>query len=218
LWALLVAGLAGVAVVILAVLAGRYQPVSVSFQDQLREAFAGIPTGSGIRYVNTLAGIHEDIYIPPQRGVFALSGIIVNNGTHPVTVVSASFDQGSGLTLAGPVRYSVPGMGGSPVMPPPTSKVLHNVVLAPRQEMFIGFPAQMQWPCVQVNGAFWSVIPNFTVTTRYLIFTHTVAVPWGMNGDNLILRLPAWYPLPGQKGVICAPGTTRANLPTHPLG
>jgi hypothetical protein len=53
--------------------------------------------------------------------------------------------------------------------------------------------------------------------TRYLFFTHTVDLPWFLFDDSVLMRLPGGTPgpssKPGQKGVICAPGTTLANLP-----
>jgi hypothetical protein len=60
-------------------------------------------------------------------------------------------------------------MGGSSQIPPPTSRVLRNLELAPGQEMFIGFPMKM-WPCAPLGG--WQGIPTFTVMTRYLFFTY----------------------------------------------
>src|SRR6266699_2799007 len=57
----------------------------------------GLPAGRGFRVVNNLGGFHQDIYVPPQRGTFALVATITNNGTHPVTILSASPPQGSGL-------------------------------------------------------------------------------------------------------------------------
>src|SRR5262249_5337180 len=78
-------------------------------------------------------GFHQDIYVPLQRGTFALVATIRNNGTHPVTIRSASPPQGSGLSIAGAIRYSTPGTGGSNQIPPPTSRVLRNVELAPGQ-------------------------------------------------------------------------------------
>src|SRR6266699_7151795 len=103
----------------------------------------GLPAGRGFRVVNNLGGVHQDIYVPPQRGTFALVATITNNGTHPVTILSASPPQGSGLWIAGAIRCSTPGMGGSSQIPPPASRVLRNVELAPGQEMFIGFPMKM---------------------------------------------------------------------------
>jgi len=209
-WALLTVGLAGVALAIIAAVASRYQPIGNG--EDLSFAFPGLPAGKGFRAVNNLGGFHQDIYVPPQRGTFALVATIMNNGTHPVTIVSASPPQGSGLWPAGTIRYSTPGMGGSNQIPPPTSRVLRNVVLAPGQEMFIGFPMKM-WPCAPPGG--WQGIPTFTVVTRYLFFTHTVDLPWFIFDDSVIMRIPGGKP--GHKSVICAPGTTLANLPKAAL-
>src|SRR5215468_10230844 len=133
-WALLTVGLISLVLAILAAVSSRYQPIGNG--EDLDFAFPGLPAGKGFRLVNNLGGFHEDIYVPPQRGTFALVATIMNNGTHPVTIVKASAPQGSGLWLAGAIRYSTPGMGGSDQIPPPTSRVLRNVVLAPGQEMF----------------------------------------------------------------------------------
>jgi hypothetical protein len=65
------------------------------------------------------------------------------------------------------------------------------------------------WPCAISDG--WDAITDFDVTFRYAVFTHVAAVPWGNLGDSLIVRASGGRP--GQKDVICAPGTTRANLP-----
>ena len=204
-------GPAFVAVAILAAVASRYQPIAFGDTSSTVLYFWGMPTGKGVRPVNDMGGFHQDIYIPPQRGTFSLSATIANNGSHPVTIVSASLGAISGLALSGPVRYSMPGMDGSDVIPPPVSRLLRDVVLAPGHEMFIGFPVKM-WPCATIGS--WQAVPDFTVTTRYLIFRHSVSVPWGMEGDSLIMRLPGGQP--GQQGVICAPGTTRANMPKVP--
>jgi len=206
---LVVVGLACIAVVVLAVMASHYQPVS--YGSMQSSVFPGIPGGKGIRAVNNLGGFHEDIYIPPQRGTFGLFADIRNNGTHPVTIVSVRLPGPGPLQLAGPVRYSKPGMGGSRQIPPPMSRVLHSVVLQPGQEMFLGFPVWM-WPCTSHQG--WEGLDSFSVKVKYAMFTHTVAVPWGMNGDSLLVRAPGGKP--GQKGVTCAPGTTLANLPKVP--
>jgi hypothetical protein len=204
--ALLTVGLASAVLAVLASVASRYQPIGNG--EDLSFAFPGLPAGKGFRVVNNLGGFHQDIYVPPQRGTFALVATITNDGTHPVTIVSASPPQGSGLWPAGAIRYSIPGMGGSNQIPPPTSRVLRNVELAPGLEMFIGFPMQM-WPCAPLGG--WQGIPTFTVKTLYLFFTHTVDLPWFLFDDSVLMRLPGGKP--GHKGVTCAAGTTLANLP-----
>jgi hypothetical protein len=209
-WGLTLVGLACVTLTVLAVIASRYQPVI--YGSTWGPSFPGIPAAKGIRLVNTFGELHEDLYIPPQRGTFGLFGDITNNGTHPVTIVSVRVPSGGPLVPAGPVRYSTPAMGsaGGPI-PPSVSRVLHNVVLQPGQEMFLGFPIWM-WPCTRKQG--WESLDSFRVKIKYMMFTHTVSVPWGMHDDSLIIRGPGGKP--GQKGVTCAPGTTLANLPKLP--
>jgi hypothetical protein len=126
LWALLMLGVVCVVLAILAAVASRYQPIGNG--EDLGFAFPGLPAGHGFRIVNNLGGFHQDVYVPPQRGTFALVATITNNGTHPVTIVRAAAPQGSGLWLAGKIRYSTPGMGGSNQIPPPASRILRNAV------------------------------------------------------------------------------------------
>ena len=210
LWALIPVGLACVALVILAVAASRYEPLGFGNTGNSAEAFPGLPTGQGIHLVNTVGELHEDVYIPPQRGTFSLFADVTNNGTHPVTITSVRLPAGSPISLAGPVRYSYMGMGPNPddEMPPPVSRVLHSVVLQPGEQLFLGFPVHM-WPCGQKDG--WMSLSEFDVTMKYLSFAHTIALPWGMRDDSLIM-LPNGG-TPGQKDTVCAPGTTKANLP-----
>jgi hypothetical protein len=211
LWALLPAGLGCTALVCLAVAASRYEPLGFGSTGNSAELFPGLPAGQGIHVVNTLGNVHEDFYIPPQRGTFSLFADLTNNGSHPVTITSVRLPAGSPISLAGPVRYSYPGMGGSNIIPPPTSRVLHDVVLQPGEELFLGFPVRT-WPCAQTD--IWTSISGFDVVMKYLTFTHTVVVPWGMKGDSLILREPGGAP--GASDTVCAPGTTKANLPRTP--
>ena len=210
LWALIPVGLACVALVILAVAASRYEPLGFGNTGNSAEAFPGLPTGQGIHLVNTVGELHEDVYIPPQRGTFSLFADVTNNGTHPVTITSVRLPAGSPISLAGPVRYSYMGMGPNPddEVPPPVSRVLHSVVLQPGEQLFLGFPVHM-WPCGQKDG--WMSLSEFDVTMKYLSFAHTIALPWGMRDDSLIM-LPNGG-TPGQKDTVCAPGTTKANLP-----
>ncbi len=185
-WALLAVALLGAAVVILAIAASRYQPVGFGDTGNSLELFPGLPAGQGIHPVNDLGGFHEDMYIPPQRHVFSLFASIMNNGTHAVTISSVRLPEGTPLVPAGPVRYSMPGMGGSDQIPPPRSRVLHEVVLRPGQELFLGFPARTQWPCARTDG--WESISDFDVTVGYAMFSHTVAIPWGSQGDIIRIR------------------------------
>ena len=54
------------AVVVLAVLAGTYQPIR--FGDFYGGDFPGLPHGTGLRSVNTFAGATGEIYVPQQSG------------------------------------------------------------------------------------------------------------------------------------------------------
>jgi hypothetical protein len=211
-WAWLVLGLVCATLVTLAVAAAHYQPVSNGNDGFWTLAFPGMRTGNGIRQVNIFGSRRGDIYIPPQRGTFSISGTIANTGTHPVTIVSATPPTGLGLAQSGPPRYAPLGPPYSSAAPFSNSRPLHDLVLQPGQEVLVGFPVHM-WPCAPAD-AVWYSVTDFTVTTRYLTFTRTVEVPFGPDGETLIMRGPGGQP--GQKDVICAPGTTKANLPPLP--
>jgi|SRR5712691_9242258 len=184
--------------VVPAALAGSYQPLSYGETGNSVMAFPGLPTGQGIHLVNNVGGFSEDFYLPPQRGTFSLFASLDNNGAYPVTIESVSLPSHSVVSLVAPVRYSVPGMGGSNEIPPPTSRVLHDVVLQPGQEMYIGFPVRT-WPCGLKDN--WATVASFSVTERFGFFTHTVAIPWGMYGDQLVMHIPAGHA--GQPNTIC---------------
>ena len=102
-WWLAVPGvLVAAALVIVAVLANTYQPLTLGGLGNSAELYPGLPAGVGIHYVNNFGGVSEDIYIPPQRGTFSLFVDIYNNGTYAVTIQSVTVPQP--LTPAGPVR------------------------------------------------------------------------------------------------------------------
>jgi len=190
------------ALIAVSVLAATYQPLSFGGTGNSAELFPGLPAGQGIHPVNTVGGLHEDFYIPPQRGTFSLFVDIYNGGSYAVTIESVSLPSGGPVTLAGPVRYSTPGMGGSDMIPPPISRVLHIVVLRPGQDLFLGFPVRT-WPCAQQYG--WASEPSFNVKMRFALFTRTVAMPWGSLGDSLVMHAPVGRP--GDSGIFCLPHT-----------
>jgi hypothetical protein len=72
------------AVVVLAVLAGTYQPLR--FGDFYGGDFPGLPHGTGLRSVNTFAGATGEIYVPQQSGVFSVIPSIANDGPLAVTI------------------------------------------------------------------------------------------------------------------------------------
>jgi hypothetical protein len=80
--------LVATAVVILAVLAGTYQPVQ--FGEAYGGAFPGLPAGTAFRTVNNFGGATGQTYIPPQRGVFTLTESIQNTGPQTVTIEAVS--------------------------------------------------------------------------------------------------------------------------------
>jgi hypothetical protein len=202
-WALAGFGvLAASALIAVSVLAANYQPLSIGGNGSTAELFPGLPAGQGIHMVNTVGGIHQDFYIPPQRGTFSLLVDITNNGSYAVTIESVSLPAGGPVTLAGPVRYSTPGMGGSNEIPPPVSRVLRDVVLRPGQDLFLGFPVRT-WPCAQQYE--WTSEPSFNVTMRFALFTRTVAMPWGSLDSSLVMHAPAGRP--GDAGTFCLPHT-----------
>lgn len=205
-------GLAGLAALAVAglitatVAAAHYQPLSFGNSEYVPvRAAPGLPVGQGITTVNTFGRFREDIYIPPQRGVFSLYVTVENNGSHSVTIVSAA-PSAYTPTLAGPVRYvaSVSQEGRE------TWRVLHDYQLLPGAEVELGMPLRTS-PCEQTDG--WAAIPYFDVTMRFAGFTHTVQLPWGMSGDALIMRDPGGEP--GEPDTFCLPGTV---LPPPPPG
>jgi hypothetical protein len=199
-WAwLLSTGVAALAV--LGVLTGKaavYQPLS---WGGIEAQFPGMPQGVGIRVVNNFALIGGDYYVPPQRGEFSFGASIVNYGSRPVIIEAVTISDSPADTwpvrLAGPVMYTTDmGRPGTP-----HTHVLRDVTLGPDQGIFIGIPLRT-WPCGQTDG--WQTDTAFYLKERFLFFTHTVALPWTMNGGKLIMRLPGGEP--GDAGTVCAPG------------
>jgi hypothetical protein len=192
-----------VALAVLGVLLGRaavYQPLGRGGLV-LDAPFPGMAPGVGIKVVNNFALLGGDYYVPPQRGEFSFGLSIQNSGSRPViieavtTSVSAA-DSTYPVRLAGPVLYTTDmGRPGTP-----RAHVLRNLTLGPGQGIFIGIPLRT-WPCGQTDG--WDTDPAFYVRERFLFFTHMVAVPWSMNGAELIMHDPGGKP--GDPHTICAP-------------
>jgi hypothetical protein len=200
-WAWILAA-ACVGLTVVGVLTGKaavYQPIG---WGGINETFPGMPAGVGIKVVNNFALVRfGDYYVPPQRGVFTLSGSIVNHGSRPVTIetVTTSLIPGANsfaVAPAGQVRY-VPVLNDPGT---PRSHVLRNVTLGPGQEILIGIPLRTR-PCGNNDG--WVTDPAFYVKERFLVFTHTVAFPWTYDGGELIMHNPGGEP--GEPGAICAP-------------
>lgn len=77
--------------------------------------------------------------------------------------------------------------------------MLRHIRLGPFQEIFAAIPVR-SWPCASRQSS-WVTVPSFDVTYRFGIFTHVVALPWGMQDDMLIMRAP--FGKQGQPGVFC---------------
>ncbi len=195
-WWLIALGAFGVTCVVVAgVLAGTYQPLG--FGGGAAGAFPGMPAAVGSRPVNTFGNSNGDIYVPPQRGVFAFAESIQNSGPLAVTIeaVSVAQPQQPGispwpLTPAGQARY-FPAFNsqwsgrGRPVA---------GLSLRPGQSIYVGIPARMSGRCYAPNG--WTGLDVFYVEERFLFFTHWVAIP-------LAPPLVFHEPEPGGANMVC---------------
>jgi hypothetical protein len=199
-WLVLAATVAVIATAsVLAALANAYQPLSYGSDSMGGLAYPGLPAAHGIRAVNTFGGIREDLYLPPQRGVFYLFASVANEGSRAVVIEGVTVPRSGELRRAGQTRYARPGGGNGAVGIPRARRVLHNVTLGPGQEILVAIPVR-SWPCT--SDAFgWTYVQSFDVTYRFATFTHVAALPWGMNDDMLIMHFPAGKP--GTKGVYC---------------
>ena len=207
-----VGALLAAAVVVLAVLAGTYQPVQFGGETGLR--FTGLPTATGSKFVNTFGGQQGDWYIPQQSGPFTMVMSISNMGPEPVTIEAVSMlspqdeaDQAQGhslfpLTPAGrplwlPMNYRL-GQAGKPVA---------GLSLAHGDDIVVGIPLRMNGICYDA-GSF-ARLDVFYVKVRFGFFTHWVAIPFG---TDLLMHVPSD---PGGRGarpaqdLVCQAGTTK---------
>ncbi len=201
------------AVVVLAILAGTYQPVQ--FGDSYGGSFPGLPAGTGLRDVNTFGAATGQIYAPPQSGVFSVMPSIYNHGPETVTIeavsilspqAQANIARGIApwpLVPAGPVRwmfqYTRPDQKG-----PTSGSSVVGVSLPPGQGMSLGIPLRMSGICYDPNG--WTGADVIYVKERFLFFTHWVAVHFQ---PDLILHEPSNPSGPGAepaKDIVCPAG------------
>jgi hypothetical protein len=201
-------GLASLVLVVLGVLLGKaavYQPIGWGDEGG---PFPGLPTGVGIKVVNNFGLFNGgDYYVPPQRGVFSFGVTITNSGSRPITIDTVAlypppvsgFDP---IRLAGPVLYTTDlGTPGTPRI-----HGLHHLTIAAGETIFVGIPMRT-WPCGQTGG--WLTDPAFYVREHFLFFTHTVALPWSMDGAMLIMHNTGGTP--GEPDTICAPQPSRSS-------
>ena len=76
------------AVVVLALLAGTYQPVQ--YGESGGGTLPGMPAAKGIQSVNTFGNAQGETYVPPRLGVFTITESIRNTGPQPVTIEAVS--------------------------------------------------------------------------------------------------------------------------------
>jgi hypothetical protein len=181
-----------VAAGVLALLAAHYQPLSSGGSGG--GSFPGLPLGTGIQWVN--GGPEEDLYVPPQRGTFALSSTLVNTGSFPVTIEAVTQLPGSPLIPAGPVLYFVSALQNE--LQQARGRVLRNVTIAPGQEITIGMPLRT-WRCAYRHEN--TGVASFLIRERFLIFTQTVALPL-IGGPEVIMNTPGSEP--GDPNTVCA--------------
>jgi hypothetical protein len=138
--------------------------------------------------------------VPPQRGVFALSFSLDNNGSFAVTIEAVTQLPGSPLIAAGPVLYFVPTLHNELRRAP--GRMLNDVTLGPGQEIWIGMPLRT-WPCAyrHENTAVTSVL----VRERFLLFARTVALPVIGDGAQVLTNTPS-RGRPGDPNTTCATG------------
>jgi hypothetical protein len=201
-------------VVVLAVLAGTYQPIR--FGDTYGGDFPGLPHGTGLRSVNTFADATGEIYIPPQSGAFSVIPSIYNNGPLSVTIEAVSIlspqqqaDARQGGALwplrpAGPVRWQFQYTGpGRPDLP--SGRSVAGVSLPSGQGMALGIPLQTSGVCHDRGG--WARTDVFYVKERFGFFTHWVAVHFQ---PSLVMHSPSPPSGPGAEpaqDLVCPAGT-----------
>lgn len=182
-----IGSVAVVAFVILAVLAGTYQPVR--FGGSYGGVYPGMPAGVGIRAVNTFGEQVGETYVPPQHGVFTLTVSIYNAGPRAVTIEAVSFQspQQAGLLAwplipAGSVHWT---LEGYPQPGPHRGTSVTGLSLSPHEALMLGIPLRM--PACSVTGA-WTTLDAFYVEVRFLGFTHWVPIELP---SALLMREPA---------------------------
>ena len=208
-----VGALLAAAVVVLAVLAGTYQPIR--FGDTYGGDFPGLPHGTGLRSVNTFADATGEIYVPPQSGAFSVIPSIYNDGPLSVTIEAVSIlspqqqaDASRGdapwpLLPAGPVRWAFQYTGpGRPDLP--SGRSVAGVSLPSGQGMSLGIPLRLSGVCRDRTG--WTGTDVFYVKERFGFFTHWVAIHFQ---PSLIMHEPSPPNGPGAEpaqDLICPAG------------
>jgi hypothetical protein len=169
--------------VILAMLAGTYQPVQ--FGNEYGGVYPGLPAGH-LQFVNHFGLDTGQAYAPPQAGVFTLVESLANDGPQPVRIEAVSIlspqqqaNAADGtpafpVTPAGAVRWRLEDSGFGQTDPVSGNSVVGHS-LAPGQPIVVAIPLRQSGRCYDPNG--WQQIDAFYVKERFGPFTHWVAVP-----------------------------------------
>jgi len=188
-------------VIVLAVLAAHYQPLRYG-DTETNLAYPGMRAPQGARSVNTFGGVREDFYLPPQNAAFFLFADVMNDGSRAVIIRAVTVPKDGPLRQAGMTRYARPPSRGNGVLAIPASRrVVHELRLGPGQEVFFAIPLR-SWRCGQRH--WWVTEQSFNVRYQFGPFTHVIALPWGSQGDELIMHAPLG--MPGQPDTFCVGG------------
>src|SRR5215469_11287795 len=175
--ALILAAALGVAVA----LASNYQPVRYG------QVIPAVQGALNVRTVNDFGGNHGQIYIPPQPatpGSLILS--LMNTGPYPVTIKSVSIpqypnavNQQTGAATYVSLGRNWPQPKGWPV-PTGSSPIVGGATVRPGENILIRIP--FRTPMCWTRG--WSFVSTFSVTTKFLWWTHTFEVSWTSPHDS----------------------------------
>jgi hypothetical protein len=188
--------LTALAAAVLTLLAVSYQPLRPGGAGG--GSFPGLRTGAGIRWIWQYVPMPNaaELYVPTQRGPFALAGSVVNSGPFAVTIVGVSQQPGSPFTAAGPARYLT---SAEQNLARPPSHVLRDITLAPGQGIMIGMPLRIAY-CADRRSYVGEDV--FLVTEKFLGFTRTVPMPFVDYGRPVITNAPGGQP--GTPGTFCS--------------
>jgi len=188
------------ALVVLTVLAWTYQPIP-PFSGEGGGSFPGLPAGTGLRVVNTFGTQTGQLYVPPQSGAFTVVEGIQNTGPEAVTIEAVSIlgPQQQAMIRDGAPTYPLIPAGQALGWietwrsPLPAARPVAGLTLGPGQVIRIGIPVRLSSGCY-IKGS-WSEVVDFYVKERFLIFTHWVAVPFGIP---LLFQDPSDPQVPAQ--------------------
>lgn len=188
--------LIALAAAILVPLAASYQPLQP--RGGGGASFPGLRTAAGLRWVSRYipARYAPELYVPVQRGPFALAASVINTGPFPVTITGVSQQAGSPFTAAGPARYLTPAETN---MDHPPQHVLRDITLAPGQGIMIGMPLRIEY-CADRRT--YTGEDVYLLTESFLGFTRTVPLPFTDYGRPVVTNAPGGQP--GPAGTFCS--------------